>query len=57
MTSRKLIKKIEYIPKSIEDYCNSKETKSTHVLNVLKCSSIAEHLVNHQTCANNYNRV
>ena len=52
MTSRQLIKTVrEYIPKSIENYCNSedKETKSTHVLNALKRYSIAELLVNHPT--------
>ena len=59
MTSRQLIKRVkEHIPKSIESYCNSKgkETKSTQVANASKRSSIAEHLVKHPTCANNYNR-
>ena len=59
MTSRQLIKRVkEHVPKSVESYCNSeeKECKSTQVLNALKRSSIAEHLVNHPNCANNYNR-
>ena len=59
MTSRQLIKRVkEHVPKSVESYCNSeeKERKSTQVLNALKRSSIAEHLVNHPNCANNYNR-
>ena len=39
-------------------FCNSeeKEIKSIQVLNNLKRSSIAEHLVSHPICANNYNR-
>ena len=59
ISSRQLIKRVrKHIPKSIERYCISKEkeSKSTQVLNALKRSSIAEHLVNHPNCANNYNR-
>ena len=46
----------EHLPKSIEGYCNSneKETKPTQVLNALKRSSIAEHLITHPNYANNY---
>ena len=51
-----IIRYVQYV--HIEGYCNleEKETKSTQVLNALKRSSIAEHLVNHPTCANNYKR-
>ena len=58
MTSRQFGKKIkENILKSIGEFSkmSNKENKSTRVVNALKKSAIAEHLVNVIDFASNYN--
>ena len=58
LTTRQLRKRIkEHIPKSVESFCclDNKDIIPAKVLNVAKRSSIAQHLINNPTCANNYN--
>ena len=58
MTSRQFSKRLkEHILKSNDEFCkmSNKENKSTRVVNALKRSVIAEHLVNNIDCASNYN--
>ena len=43
------------MPNNIESCFNSEEKESKSI-QVLKRSSIAEHLVNHPTCTDSYNR-
>ena len=57
LTTRQLRKRIkEHIPKSLESFCclENKDIIPAKVLNVAKRSSIAQHLINNPTCANNY---
>ena len=57
LTTRQLRKRIkEHIPKSLESFCclDNKDIIPAKVLNVAKRSSIAQHLINNPTCANNY---
>ena len=58
LTTRQLRKRIkEHVPKSVDNFCclDKKDDIPAKVLNASKRSSIAEHLVNNQTCANSYN--
>ena len=57
-TTKQLRKRIkEHVPKSVDNFCclDKKDDIPAKVLNASKRSSIAEHLVNNPTCANNYN--
>ena len=58
MTSRQFGKRIkEHVPKSIEEFCkmSDKENKTVRMVNASKRSAIAEHLINNDNCASNYN--
>ena len=56
--TRQIRKRIEeHIPKSVESFCclDNIDDIPDKVLNAFKRSSIAQHLINNPTCANNYN--
>ena len=57
LTTRQLRKRIkEIVSKSVDNLCclDKKDDKPAKVLNASKRSSIADHLIVNQTCANSY---